>query len=125
MSIWPNCHAAKKSLNVSITSSSNSDFGLINPCAVTSPTGWNLSPILNECPDLATSNSFTLYKDGLLKVLVGSTVWPIPVVTIPTNVWIAEATFAHPVEDCLRTLLSSALTNVCSYVQQLKHQYLL
>ena len=47
-SISPNCHAENLSLNIPNTSSSNSLIGFVKCAAVTSPTGLNLSPILNE-----------------------------------------------------------------------------
>ena len=40
-----------------MTSNSNSCIGEDKCAAVTSPTGLNLSPILNECPGLAIANS--------------------------------------------------------------------
>ena len=56
-SISPNCQAAKKSLKISTTSSSNSLRGSLNSEDVTNPMGLNLSPILNECPALDIAKS--------------------------------------------------------------------
>ena len=55
-SISPNCQAENLSLNIPNTSSPNSLIGLVKCAAVTNPTGLNLSPILNEWPDLAILN---------------------------------------------------------------------
>ena len=52
----PNCHAENLSLKICVTSNSNSCKGADKWAAVTKPTGLNLSPSLNECPDLATEN---------------------------------------------------------------------
>ena len=55
-SISPNCCAENLSEKVSSTSNSNSWIGWLKCAAVTRPTGLNLSPILNEWPDLAIEN---------------------------------------------------------------------
>ena len=72
----PNCHAENWSLNISNTSSSNSLIGFDKCAAVTSPTGLNLSPILNECPGLA------IWKFDISKV-----VEPIPTVVFAELTW--------------------------------------
>ena len=56
-SISPNCQAENLSLNICVTSNSNSCNGADKCAAVTKPIGLNLSPILNECPGLAIENS--------------------------------------------------------------------
>ena len=53
----PNCQAENLSLNIWVTSSSNSCKGADRWAAVTNPTGLNLSPTLNEWPGLAIANS--------------------------------------------------------------------
>ena len=53
----PNCQAENLSLNIWVTSSSNSWIGADKWAAVTNPTGLNLSPTLNEWPGLAIANS--------------------------------------------------------------------
>ena len=68
-SISPNCQEENLSLNISITSNSNSLIGFDRCDAVTRPIGLNLSPTLNECPSLAT-----------LKFFISNNVDPIPTV---------------------------------------------
>ena len=53
----PNCQEENLSLKTCNTSNSISFNGFVKCAAVTSPTGLNLSPILNEWPGLAISNS--------------------------------------------------------------------
>ena len=56
-SISPNCHEENLSWKIWVTSNVNSWSGADKCAAVTSPTGLNLSPILNEWPGLAIENS--------------------------------------------------------------------
>ena len=70
-SISPNCQAENLSLNISRTSNSNSCMGADRCAAVTRPTGLNLSPFLNEYPDLDTS-----------KFLIPNKVDPIPTLVV-------------------------------------------
>ena len=53
----PNCQAENLSLNIWVTSNSNSWIGADKWAAVTNPIGLNLSPTLNEWPGLAIENS--------------------------------------------------------------------
>ena len=58
----PNCQAENLSLNVCVTSNSNSCMGADKCAAVTRPIGLNLSPTLKEWPGLAIENSDIFQK---------------------------------------------------------------
>ena len=80
-SISPNCQEENLSLKTCNTSNSISFIGFVKCAAVTSPTGLNLSPILNEWPGLATEN-----------LEISNVVEPIPTVVLdaPTSTSISK-----------------------------------